>query len=69
MELLSVVGARRAEMGNLRDKASTQAQLKTAIIDHMLKGMPDEFSNEDIEARAEVVFRFLQQGSPGQALH
>ncbi len=69
MELLSVVGARRAEMGNLRDKASTQAQLKTAIIDHMLNGMPDEFSNEDIEARAEVVFRFLQQGSPGQALH
>lgn len=69
MDLLSVVGARRAEMGNLRDKASTQAQLKTAIIDHMLKGMPDEFSNEDIEARAEVVFRFLQQGSPGQALH
>ncbi|ANF25009.1 type I restriction endonuclease subunit R [Stutzerimonas stutzeri] len=69
MDLLSVVGARRAEMGNLRDKASTQAQLKTVIIDHMLVGMPDEFSNEDIEARAEVVFRFLQQGSAGQVLH
>lgn len=69
MDLLSVVGARRAEMGNLRDKASTQAQLKTVIIDHMLNGMPDDFSNEDIEARAEVVFRFLQQGSTGQVLH
>ncbi len=69
MDLLSVVGARRAEMGNLRGKASTQAQLKTTIIDQMLEGMPDEFSNEDIEVRAEVVFRFLQQGSVGQVLH
>ncbi len=69
MNLLSVVGTRRSEMGNLRDKASSQAQLKTTIIDHMLNGMPDEFSNEDIEVRAEVVFRFLQQGSLGQALH
>ncbi len=49
--------------------SSTQAQLKTTIIDQMLEGMPDEFSNEDIEARAEVVFRFLQQGSVGQVLH
>lgn len=69
MDLLSVVGTRRSEMGHLRDKASSQAQLKTTIIDHMLNGMPDEFSNADIEARAEVVFRFLQQGSAGQVFH
>lgn len=31
--------------------------------------MLDEFSNEDIEASAKVVFRFLQQGSAGQVLH
>lgn len=69
MDLLSVVGARRAELGNLRDKASTQAQLKTAIIDQMLVGMPEDYSNDDIEARAEVVFRFLQQGSMDHVLH
>ncbi|VFB18971.1 hypothetical protein [Pseudomonas fragi] len=69
MDLLATVGVRRAELGNLRDKASTQAQLKTSIIDQMLNGMPKEFSNEDIVARAEMVFRFLQQGSVGQVLH
>jgi len=69
MDLLSVTQARRSEMGNLRDKASAQAQLKLDIINQLFDGMPDEFSPEDIEARAEVVFRFLQQDAAGRVLH
>lgn len=52
---------RRQEIGDLRDRASSQAQMKVAIIDHMLKGMPEQFSSEDIEARAEVIYQYYVQ--------
>ncbi len=60
-ELMSTVEARRQKIGDLRDRASSQAQMKVAIIDHMLGGMPDQFSNEDIEARAEVIYQYYVQ--------
>lgn len=59
-ELMDTVEARRKEMGNLRDRASAQAQMKTAIIDRLLEGMPDGYSSEDIDARAEVVYQYVQ---------
>lgn len=60
-ELMSTVEARRQKIGDLRDRASSQAQMKVAIIDHMLEGMPDQFSSEDIEARAEVIYQYYVQ--------
>lgn len=60
-ELMSTVEARHQKIGDLRDRASSQAQMKVAIIDHMLEGMPDQFSSEDIEARAEVIYQYYVQ--------
>lgn len=56
-------------MANLRDRASAQAQMKMAIIDQLLVGMPDEFTNEDIEARADVVFQYVQQQMQYATVH
>lgn len=47
-------------MGDLRDRASVQAQMKVAIIDRLLEGMPDGYSSEDIDSRAEVVYQYVQ---------
>lgn len=60
-ELMDTVEKRRHEMGNLRDRASAQAQMKSAIIDGLLEGMPDTFTSEEIELRAEIVFQYVQQ--------
>lgn len=68
-ELMNTVEIRRQEMGDLRDRASAQAQMKAAIIDRMLEGLPDEYSNEDIEARAEVVFQYVQQQAHSIRIH
>jgi len=59
--LMETVEVRRHEMGDLRDRASAQAQMKVAIIDKLLEGMPDGYSSEDIESRAEVVYQYVQQ--------
>ncbi len=68
-ELMDTVEQRRQEMGDLRDRASAQAQMKAAIIDRMLEGMPDEFSSEDIEARAEVVYQYVETQMQSAAVH
>ena len=68
-ELMATVEARRSEMGDLRDRASAQAQMKTAIIDRLLAGLPDNFSSDDIELRAEVVFQYVQQQMHSAAVH
>ena len=54
-ELMATVEPRLQEMGDLRDRASVQPQMKAAIIDRLLKGMTDDFSSDDIEARAEII--------------
>lgn len=59
MSLLARLEERKQEMLNLRDRASAQAKLKATIIDAMLNGMPDEFSSEEIDARAEILFRHV----------
>ena len=59
VSLLEKLEKRKQEMINLRDKASAQANLKVAIIDEMLTGMPEEFSNEEIDTRAEIIFRHV----------
>jgi type I restriction enzyme R subunit len=56
-------------MGNLRDRASAQAQMKAAIIDRLLAGMPDDFSSDDIELRAEVIFQYVQQQLHSARVH
>lgn len=68
-ELMATVEKRRHEMGDLRDRASAQAQMKAAIIDRLLEGMPDGYSSEDIEARAEVIFQYVQGQLQSAALH
>ena len=68
-ELMDSVEQRRQEMGDLRDRASSQAQMKAAIIDRMLEGMPDEFSSEDIEARAEVIYQYVETQIQSAAVH
>lgn len=60
-ELIATLELRRHEMGVLRDRASVQAQMKAAIIDRLLEGTPDDYSSEDIEARAEVIFHCAQE--------
>ena len=68
-ELMATVERRLHEMGDLRDRASVQAQMKAAIIDRLLEGMPDDFSSEDIEARAEIIFQYVQQQMASAAVH
>ncbi|MGV0953031.1 MAG: type I restriction endonuclease subunit R [Fluviibacter sp.] len=59
--LMAVVDQRIKQMGDLRDRASAQAMMKAAIIDRLLEGMPDEYSNEDIESRAAVIYQYIER--------
>lgn len=68
-ELMQTVETRRYEMGDLRDRAAAQAQMKAAIIDRMLEGMPDEYSSEDIEVRAEVIYQYVQKQMQSAMVH
>ena len=68
-ELMVTVEQRLQEMGDLRDRASVQAQMKAAIIDRLLEGLPDDFSSDDIEARAEIVFQYVQQQMSSATMH
>ena len=43
--------------------------MKVAIIDRMLEGMPDEYSNEEIEARAEVIYQYVKTQMQSVAVH
>ena len=43
--------------------------MKVAIIDRMLEGMPDECSSEDIEARAEVIYQYVETQMQSAAVH
>jgi hypothetical protein len=43
--------------------------MKAAIIDQLFTGMPDDFSNEDIELRAEVIFQYVQQQMHSAMVH
>lgn len=60
-DLMDTVLVRRQQMGDLRERASAQAQMKAAIIDRLLNGLPEGYSSDDIETRAEVVFQYVQQ--------
>jgi len=68
-QLMATVEQRRHEMGDLRDRASAQAQMKSAIIDRLLEGMPEGFSSDDIEQRAEVIFQYVQQQMHSARVH
>ena len=58
--LLAMLETRKQEMSNLRDRASAQAKLKVAIINELLTGMPDEFTQDEIIISAESVFRHVE---------
>lgn len=60
ISLLAMFETRKQEMSNLRDRASAQAKLKGAIINELLAGMPDEFTQDEIIASAESVFRHVE---------
>lgn len=68
-DLMDTLIEEQQVMANLRDRASAQAQMKMAIIDQLLVGMPDEFTNEDIEARADLVFQYIQQQRQYATMH
>ena len=68
-ELMEAVETRRREMGDLRDRAAAQARMKAAIIDRLLAGMPEGYSSDDIEARAEVIFQYVQQQMHSVVVH
>ena len=67
--LMETVEQRRHEMGDLRDRASVQAQMKAAIIDRLLEGMPDGYSSEDIDTRAAVIFQYVQEQMLSATVH
>lgn len=69
VDVLAIVEERKSEMATLRDRAAMQAQLKAAIIDKMLNELPEEYSNEDIEQRADWVFRHMEQQLTSKVLH
>ncbi len=60
ISLLAMLETRKQEMSNLRDRASAQAKLKGAIINELLAGMPDEFTQDEIIVSAESVFRHVE---------
>jgi len=60
-ELMETVATRQREMGDLRDRAAAQAQMKSTIIEQLLAGLPEPYSSDDIELRAGVVFAYVQQ--------
>ncbi|MCU0926035.1 MAG: HsdR family type I site-specific deoxyribonuclease [Hydrogenophaga sp.] len=68
-ELMATIDLRRQEMGELRDRASAQARMKATIIDHLLQGLPDDYSSEDIEARADTVYQYVQAQVHSQGVH
>ena len=68
-DLMAAIDSRRTEMGDLRDKASAQARMKAAIIDQLLQGLPEDYSSEDIEARADTVYRYVQAQAHRRAVH
>jgi type I restriction enzyme R subunit len=69
IDLMATIERRRNEMGDLRDKASAQARMKAAIIDHLLQGLPEDYSSDDIELRADTVYQYMQGQFHSQALH
>ena len=68
-ELMDTLVEQQKILGKLRDRATSQAQMKAAIIDKLLAGMPEEYSNEDIESRADGVFQYVQQQMQYSTLH
>lgn len=58
--LMRTVEDRQMQMNDLRDRASTQAQIKIAIVDELIDGMPEDFSSDDLKLKAEIVFEYIQ---------
>ena len=67
--LMDTVETRMTEMGDLRDRASVQAQMKAAIIDSLLEGMPDDYSSNDIDARAAVIYQYVESQMHSMQIH
>jgi type I restriction enzyme R subunit len=59
--LMATVEKRRQEMGDLRDRASVQAKMKSAIIDRLLEDLPEKYSQDEIQARGEVIYQYVEQ--------
>lgn len=68
-DLLATIDMRRQQMYELRDRASAQARMKASIIDHLLAGLPDDYSNDDIEMRADTVFQYVQSQLHSALVH
>jgi type I restriction enzyme R subunit len=68
-DLVATIDARRQEMGELRDRASAQARMKAAIIDQLLQGLPEDYSSDDIEARADTVYQYVEAQVHSLAVH
>ena len=64
-ELMATVEKRRSEMGDLKQRAAVQAQMMAAIIDGLAESLPDSFSNDEITARAAMVYQYVEQDMRG----
>ena len=69
IDLMKVMGSRRLEFNELRDRASAQARMKAQIIEHLLHGLPDDYSSDEIEWRADIVYQYVQSQMASTALH
>ena len=67
--LMEIVETRRREMGNLKDRAAAQAQMKMAIVDGLLEGLPDGYTSEDIDRRAEIIYQYVDDQISSKHLH
>ena len=64
-ELMAIVEKRRNEMGDLKQRAAVQAQMMAAIIDGLAQSLPESFSNDEINARAAMVYQYVEQDMRG----
>ena len=64
--LIDTITPRLLVMRNLQDRAALQAQLKINIIDELLSNLPAQFGSDEIESRAEIIYRYVEQIHGGQ---
>lgn len=59
--LMTTIVLRLHEMDVLKDRASAQAKIKMLIIDQLLEGMPETYSESDINIHADTIYRYIEQ--------
>lgn len=68
-ELMALMQQRQHEMGILRDRASAQARMKTTVMDCLLNGLPQDYSDEEMAQRIDVVYQYVEDHFMGISRH